>query len=84
MTTSLQSRVIAALDKKIPKAACPLCDKQDWAVQPSVYWFQESFRSEHVQSTGQGLASAALVCKNCGNTQFINLLVLGWDLKELL
>jgi hypothetical protein len=84
MATSLQSKIIAALDGKMPRAACPLCHAQNWAVQPYVYWFQERFRSERVESTGQGLASAALVCTNCGNTQFINLVVFGDEFKEFM
>ena len=81
-----QSKVIAALQGKIPGTGpvCPMCRTADWAVQPGVYWIQERIRSGWTESVSQGLPSAALVCKNCGNTQYINLLVLGNQFKEYL
>jgi hypothetical protein len=74
---SFQDRFIAAIEKKIPNSRCPLCQTSDWALQPGVYRFRQHIRTESTNSWGDSLPSAALVCKNCGNTQFVNVLIYG-------
>jgi hypothetical protein len=43
--------------------------------------FRQHIRTSGVESIGNALPSAALVCKVCGNTQFINLLTFGNTFK---
>jgi hypothetical protein len=76
-----QSKVIAALQRSIPGSKCPLCGHSDWAVQGGVYWFKESIRTPFAESNAPALPSAAMVCKVCGNTHFINLQILGPEFK---
>jgi hypothetical protein len=74
---SFQDRFIAALQDKIPNSRCPLCQSSDWEVQPGTYLFPQHIRTNFSESYENSLPSGALVCKVCGNTQFVNLLVYG-------
>lgn len=77
LMATLQERIITALNKKIPGAVCPLCKVSNWAVQPSVFYHHEEFRSGSTTAiSARSLPTAALVCQNCGNTHFISLAVL--------
>jgi hypothetical protein len=81
---SFQERFISVVEPRIAKADCPLCHTNDWSVQPGVYYLRQHVKTESGESWGYNLPSAALVCKSCGNTQFINLLVYGNIFKEYL
>ena len=74
---SFQDRIIKALRARIGDAICPMCRRSDWAVQDGVFRFKVHIKTEHGESWGDALPSAALVCNICGNTQFINLLLFG-------
>jgi hypothetical protein len=74
---SFQDRLIAALQDRIPNSRCPLCQQSDWEVAPGTYLFRQHIHTPGGESIGNALPSGALVCKVCGNTQFVNLLVYG-------
>lgn len=74
---SFQDRFIAAIEKKIPKSHCPLCQSFDWAVEPGVYSFRQHISTEGGESYSNSLHSAALVCRVCGNVQFVSLASFG-------
>lgn len=74
---SFQDRFIKAVTERIPNSRCPLCQSSDWEVQSGVYMFREYKKAGYSTSTQESLPSAALVCRVCGNTQFVNLLVYG-------
>ena len=76
-TDSFQDRFIKAITERIPNSRCPLCQSSDWEVQPGVYTFRERTMMGFSSSVGNGLPSGALVCKVCGNTQFVSLLIFG-------
>jgi hypothetical protein len=78
---SFQDRLIAALQETIPNSKCPLCQTSDWEVSPGTFTFRQHVRAGGSESIGNALPSAALVCKFCGNTQFINLLIYGNKFK---
>lgn len=67
-------KIIAALNAKIPDSKCPLCGTNSWAVQDGFVLFPVQTNSR--QFAGQSMVCAAIVCMNCGNTQFINLQIL--------
>jgi hypothetical protein len=80
---SFENRVIKAITEKMgTDVRCPLCRVSDWAVQPGIYRFKQHVRTESLESYGDALPSAALVCKNCGNTHFLNLIAYGDTFKE--
>jgi hypothetical protein len=72
---NVQQHVIQKLGRKAPNAKCPLCGVSNWGVQAGVYYFAEATQHTYM-SASNSLPCAALVCQNCGNTHFINLLVL--------
>jgi hypothetical protein len=76
--TPFQLRVIAALKRKLVEdAVCPFCSNSKWGVQPGVYRIRQYVKTSSGESSGDALPSAALVCMVCGNTHFMNLIVLG-------
>jgi len=74
--SELQQHVIEKFREKWPDARCPICDSSDWGVQAGAYLFPQRIKTRTGASSGNALPSAALVCQVCGNTQFINLVVL--------
>jgi len=75
--SSFQSKVIAALQEKIPSPQCPLCGHSDWEVPPGAFTFRYQMRSEYGTSMhASAHPCAAMICKTCGNTHFISLAVL--------
>jgi hypothetical protein len=83
---TLQAKIIAALQQKIPAARCPLCRNSDWDVQPGTFSFHHQFRAGYTtSSTMSAHPCAAMVCKICGNTHFISIAVLAPELlKEVI
>jgi hypothetical protein len=79
---SFQDRFIKAVQKRIPDSRCPLCQSSDWEVEPGVFNFRERVRSQYTDITGSALPSAALVCKVCGNVQFVSLAVYGDEFTQ--
>jgi hypothetical protein len=75
-------RFIKAVQERIPDSRCPLCKSSDWEVQPGVYRFRQGIKSQYGASYGEGLPSAALVCRVCGDVQFVSLLAYGDDFKR--
>ena len=58
------------------KRSCPLCDTQDWEVYSHVPLPLSPLPSAHVFGA-KALPCVALVCKHCGNTVLVNLVVAG-------
>jgi hypothetical protein len=83
-------RIIEAINKRASNPTCPLCGSTDFTltdgvVQLEVTPFHTPRMARPMPRFGLSystLPSATLVCQTCGNTLFINLLVLG--LKDIL
>lgn len=64
--------------------ACQLCGVNDWNLENSpafvVLWDVDSGKKPAFNAPSvQGFPLAVLTCKNCGNTLFLNTLILGID-----
>ena len=79
---SFSERFIKAIQDKISDSTCPLCKSSDWEVESGVYRFRRHMRSDSGSSSGDALPSAALICKVCGNIQFISVLAYGDAFKR--
>jgi len=77
--SELQRHVIEKFSEKWPDSQCPICHESAWGVQREAFFFMAKARTPTSASSGHGMPCAALVCQVCGNTQFINLLVLDPD-----
>ena len=74
---SFSERFIKAIQEKIADSTCPLCKSSDWEVESGVYRFRRHWRSDSGTSIGDALPSAALVCRVCGNIQFVSVAAYG-------
>jgi translation initiation factor 2 beta subunit (eIF-2beta)/eIF-5 len=82
----ISQRILNRLTERVGEyKPCAVCGKHDWLLQ-------DKFANIPLVSDPSGnrlpqyapmMPNVALVCQNCGNTHFINLLVLGFDLKSL-
>jgi len=64
---------------------CSLCGETNWQLQDMYANIIASHDPSTMNIGGQSFPTIPLVCMNCGNTHFINLLVLGFreELKDL-
>ena len=81
----INKRIIAAIEGKIGDraVACPMCGEQSWEVG---YHYTVLAVSEHPTKWslgGKALPLISMMCKKCGNTQFMNLLGLGFKREDL-
>lgn len=82
-TSEVANKIGEAIKSRGAPRTCVLCGTNQWTLADGFYYFttQEDF-SNFVLGGGRGLPCAALICNNCGNTHFINLIQLG--LQDLL
>ena len=76
---SIIEKITEALRKKVGdrELRCPICQHEQWQIPPSFVplTLKKSPRSFQLGDTV--LPTVPLICTNCGNTQLINLRVLG-------
>ncbi len=81
MTTAQETidRITEALQQKIGdrELRCPLCQHEQWQIPPSFLPLTLKKTPRSFQLGGTVLPTVPLICTNCGNTQLINLRVLG-------
>ncbi len=79
------NQIIKRFNEVAPEAKCSLCGKDDFGVLTGVISLelQEVYPSFFEKQKKGDLPCAALVCKTCGNTFLINLLIIG-GLDDLL
>src|SRR4051812_5099570 len=78
-----QQRVIDALRAKAPNMrACSICGVGPWSISGGFAAVTVTDEAGKLVLGGQNLPLVPLVCANCGQTVFFNLLVLG--LSDLL
>ena len=82
--TEFAERAIAKVKEKLAmdKLHCQLCGIHDWQLEKSpafvTLWDVELGKASIFSgSPATGLPLIALTCKNCGNTLFVNAMVLG-------
>ncbi len=75
----VSNRIIAALKAKGAPRTCPLCGTNQWLMAGGFYYLTAQMSPPNISVGGAGMPLAAVICVNCGNTQFINLVQLGLD-----
>ena len=82
-TPKERERIQAAIAARRPAVGtCPLCGYRTWSLQDGfvIPILQESAAS--LDLTGPAIPSVVITCGNCGNSQFLNVIVLG--LRDML
>ena len=81
----LRNSILERLRERVPDLnRCPLCRVGTWVVASGAVFLVLQDDTGAIRERGPGLANAALVCSNCGNTHLINLRVLGlYDLVNV-
>lgn len=63
---------------------CVVCGERNWLIEPMFAQVQATRNLNVAKIGGNSFPLLPLVCQNCGNTHFLNLMVLGFrDLSEL-
>lgn len=83
-TQEQRERIVAAVTERAPQmGACPVCLKMQWTIGEGMVYLTIQQKPGLVNLGGPGYPCAAIICSNCGNTQLLNLRVLGlMDLTE--
>jgi hypothetical protein len=77
-TPAVRARILLAIQQRAPQlGTCPVCHKGPWTLVDQFVPIALSSTPSSIELGGQILPSIALVCQTCGNTQILNLLVLG-------
>jgi hypothetical protein len=82
----IKKRIIEALSIRAPHAICPVCKNTHWNVGDGYIVLSVSSHPTEVHMGGKVHPLVAITCSNCGNTQLINLIRLGFkpeDFQEL-
>jgi hypothetical protein len=79
----INQRVIAKLNEKGRGAGCPICGHKKWSVQMEYVNLTLVKDPRSAKLGGEGMPLQPLTCANCGNTQLVNLLILGFKEEEL-
>ena len=80
----VEEKIIARLMEKTGgRHACSMCGNQEWFVQDKFAAVPLSDDPTNMNFGGPAMPTVPVICVKCGNTHFVNLLVLGFDLKEL-
>lgn len=64
------------IEKLKPRHTCPLCGKSSWIVGDTVCQLEE-FRPQRYAKGKKAMPVIPIICKNCGNTYFLNIVILG-------
>ena len=54
-------------------AKCPMCLQSNWLIED----LQVRVQASNAILGGKGFPLIAIICKNCGNTQFLNMFIMG-------
>ena len=81
-TKETSDRILAAIDERLPEGRvgpCPICGTTDWKLASGFVVLKVEARVRGMAFGGPAIPCAAIVCKNCGNTHLMNLVVLGLE-----
>jgi len=79
------AKVLQRVNERIGRArSCAVCGHTDWAVDSAVVNLSLS-NNPHIGLVigGAQMPTVPLVCKHCGNTHLLNLLVLGLTAEDI-
>jgi len=80
----IAKRIIAALEEKVGRRqiSCPICGNKSWTVNNRYAVLTLSEDANQVTSGGDIMPLIPVNCTKCGNTQLINILVLGFKEED--
>jgi hypothetical protein len=78
----IYNRIVEALSKKAPTPACPMCKHNNWELGAGYVVLPASPDPVQLYMGGKVYPLAVMTCSNCGNTQLINLLTLGFKRED--
>jgi hypothetical protein len=80
----ITQRIIKRLTEKTGRARpCAVCGHESWTVEQHFIQLSVTDNPLAVTLGGSGFPLQPIICQHCGNTQLINLLILGFSLEEL-
>jgi len=78
LTASQQDRILQTIKERIGgEIKCPLCGRSTWMFTEGVTLISAQATLDSTAVPDQGLPAMPLVCRNCGNTHFLNVFALG-------
>jgi hypothetical protein len=84
--TEIAQQIIDRLTERVKSfKPCAVCGAQSWTVDDgfAVIPVYADPAATTIPQTAPMWPHAVMYCDNCGNTHFLNLLILGFDLKSL-
>lgn len=78
LTAEQQDRVLQTIKERIGgDIKCPLCGRTAWIFTEGVTVISAQATFDSAAIPDQGLPALPLVCRQCGNTHFLNVFALG-------
>lgn len=78
LTTHQQERVLQTIRDRIGgDIRCPLCGRSNWIFTEGVAVISAHETLNDLAVPDRGLPALPLVCRQCGNTHFLNIFALG-------
>ncbi len=71
-----KEKLVKELDEKWKKVSCPYCKQHQWTVDPTIMTTLEVKENKQIKLGGKFQPMVAVTCRCCGNTVFVNALVL--------
>jgi len=71
-----QEKTIKWIEEKWQHKECELCKQNKWIIQDFLC-FAPRYEGGGLTIGGQVAPNVTLVCKNCGNTKFLNAAIMG-------
>src|SRR3972149_4626219 len=83
-TPKEQQRILSVIRSRVPALhGCAVCGHPNWTLADGIVAFAIQETPGVFTIGGRTLPCVAIICNNCGNTHFLNVLVLGiGDLAE--
>jgi hypothetical protein len=78
LTADQQDRILQTIKDRIGgEIKCPLCGRSTWMFTDGVAMISAQATLDSAAIPDQGLPALPLVCRQCGNTHFLNVFALG-------
>ena len=71
-----QEKFLTEINTKWINKNCPMCGHNNWAISPDMATLVNLDEKWGIQLGGKIMPLVAITCSNCGNTVFVNPLVL--------
>ena len=71
-----EKKLVKQLDEKWKNIPCPYCKDHKWTVDPTIVTTIEVDNNKQINLNGRFQPLVAVTCRCCGNTTFVNALIL--------